>query len=113
MILDEIFGNTFEFDHDNILSSAQIPPPTNKLSELDIIYKLKEKKENNNMTNDMMTSKRDLITEAMESKKQLLKSKKQSQQHRISKSKPSKYKSPNGRHSIEENKNVSSFFFLL
>lgn len=92
MVLDEIFGNAFEYE--DMLSSAQLPLPANKLSEWDIIKKIAH-----NMNNQVAS--RDLIAEAknaMEEKKQLLKSKNQQPvvitTNRMAKSKPSKYKAP-------------------
>lgn len=119
MILDEIFDVDKELDeekedseeirNDYIQSSAQLRPPSNKLSELEIIRRI-------NCQVDDVDIPRDLLSEAkiaQEAKKQLIKQSRKSQQtaaavttppaqalpsiqhtthSRISKSKPSKYK---------------------
>lgn len=90
MVLNEMFGNTFEYE--DMISSAQLPLLANKLSEMDLIRNIAR-------TMNNQVASRDLIAEAknaMEEKKQLMKSKKQPvvTTNRMSKSKPSKYKAP-------------------
>ncbi|GAA5817463.1 hypothetical protein MFLAVUS_011011 [Mucor flavus] len=87
MVLDEIFGEEYAFDYDNLVLSAQLTDPTNKLTETDIVDKIaydqKDKVEG-----------RDLIAEAknaMQEKQQLLKMNRKPV-NRISKSKPTKLK---------------------
>lgn len=86
MVLDDIFGDAYTFDCENIVQSAQLALPSNKLTEMEMIRKIAVKRE------DQVTS-RDLITEAKnaaQEKHRLLKSKNKS--NRMFKSKPSKYK---------------------
>lgn len=90
MVLDEVFGNAFEYE--DMISSAQLPRPANKLSELDLIYKIAH-------TMQDPVESRDLIAEAknaMEEKKLLMKNKQWpvAPTNRMPKSKPSKYKAP-------------------
>ncbi|KAI7893072.1 uncharacterized protein EV154DRAFT_479743 [Mucor mucedo] len=90
MVLDEVFGNAF--DYEDMISSAQLPRPANALSELDLINKIAH------TMHDPVAS-RDLISEAknaMEEKKLLMKNKHLPvvTQSRMPKSKPSKYKAP-------------------
>ncbi|GAA5803249.1 hypothetical protein HPULCUR_008726 [Helicostylum pulchrum] len=87
MVLDEIFGEAYAFDYDNLVLSAQLTGPTNKLTETDIVDKIaydqKDKVEG-----------RDLIAEAknaMQEKHDLLKMNRKPGT-RISKSKPTKLK---------------------
>ncbi|KAG2231271.1 hypothetical protein INT48_008478 [Thamnidium elegans] len=87
MVLDEIFGEAYAFDYDNLVLSAQLTDPTNKLTETEIVDKIafdqKDKVEG-----------RDLIAEAknaMQEKQKLLKMNRKPV-NRISKSKPIKLK---------------------
>ncbi|KAI9247893.1 hypothetical protein EDC94DRAFT_625390 [Helicostylum pulchrum] len=87
MVLDEIFGEAYAFDYDNLVLSAQLTGPTNRLTETDIVDKIaydqKDKVEG-----------RDLIAEAknaMQEKHDLLKMNRKPGT-RISKSKPTKLK---------------------
>lgn len=119
-ILNDIFGGGEHKGTAFIESSAQLNTPSNKLSELEIIKKM----------NAVTTSTIDLISDAAEARKSI-----KMQQHtshgRISKSKPSKYKSsPSHLHNIpspstapvsvnrgsktifEENKSVSACLYV-